>query len=203
MCMAAPAPTMVETPAPTPGARPNKTHSHRCHVVDQGNFLLYKAPNGAVNVGVFFQGETVWLTQKTLAELFGVGVPAIAKHLKNIFESGELDRAATVSKMEMVRQEGGREVIRQVEFYNLGSSLFQVGSPARARTTRGRPPREWRASIPGCASSWRLPSRARQTSSPVPSVPSASPWRPGWIPVPPPRPGSPSAGLPRAGAGRE
>lgn len=92
----------------------------------QGKFLLYKAPDGAVNVDVFFQGETVWLSQKTLAELFGVQVPAIAKHLKNIFDSGELDREATVSKMEMVRPEGDREVSRQVEFYNL-DAIIAVG----------------------------------------------------------------------------
>ncbi len=89
-------------------------------------FLLYKAPSGAVSVDVFFQGETVWLTQKTLAELFGVQVPAIAKHLKNIFESGELGREATVSKMEIVQSEGGREVLRQVEFYNL-DAIIAVG----------------------------------------------------------------------------
>jgi len=59
-------------------------------------------------VGVLFKDETAWLTQKTMAELFGVGVPAISKHLKNIFESGELDAQATSSKMETVRSEGGR-----------------------------------------------------------------------------------------------
>jgi hypothetical protein len=53
-----------------------------------GQFLLYTAPDGAVKVDVFIQQETVWLTQKALAELFGVKVPAINKHLKNIFESG-------------------------------------------------------------------------------------------------------------------
>lgn len=74
-------------------------------MTNQGNFLLYTAQNGAVKVDVYFQGETVWLTQKALAELFGVQVPGIAKHLKNIFESGELSREATVSKMEMVRAE--------------------------------------------------------------------------------------------------
>jgi hypothetical protein len=55
-----------------------------------GDFILYTAPGGAVKVDVFFKGETVWLTQKALAELFGVKVPAINKHLKNIFDSGEL-----------------------------------------------------------------------------------------------------------------
>ena len=89
-------------------------------------FLLYTAPDGAVKVDVFFQDETVWLTQKALAELFGVQVPGINKHLKNIFDSGELTREATVSKMEMVRAEGGREVAREVEFYNL-DAIIAVG----------------------------------------------------------------------------
>jgi len=66
-------------------------------------FLLYTAPDGAVKVDVLFKDETAWLTQKTIAELFGVGVPAINKHLKNIFESEELEPVATISKMEMVR----------------------------------------------------------------------------------------------------
>jgi hypothetical protein len=89
-------------------------------------FLLYTSPDGAVRVEVYFQNETVWLTQKALAELFGVNVPAVNKHLKNVFESGELDREATVSKMEIVRSEGKREVMRQVEFYNL-DAIIAVG----------------------------------------------------------------------------
>jgi hypothetical protein len=76
----------------------------------ESEFLLYTAPDGAVNVGVLFKDETVWLPQKSLAELFGVGVPAITKHLKSIFESEELDPAATISKIETVRTEGRREV---------------------------------------------------------------------------------------------
>ena len=84
---------------------------------DQNQFLLYTAPDGAVKVDLFLKDETVWLTQMALAELFGVNVPAINKHLKNIFESGELTREATVSKMEIVRAEGGREVARDVGFY--------------------------------------------------------------------------------------
>ncbi|MBI5385874.1 MAG: virulence RhuM family protein [Verrucomicrobia bacterium] len=93
---------------------------------DPNQFLLYTAPDGAVKVEVFFKDETVWLTQKALAELFGVKVPAINKHLKNIFESSELTREATVSKMEIVRSEGDREVAREVEFYNLGA-IIAVG----------------------------------------------------------------------------
>ncbi len=93
---------------------------------DQNQFLLYTAPDGAVKVDVFFKEETVWLTQKALAALFAVNVPAVNKHLKNIFDSGELTREATVSKMEMVRAEGGREVARKVEFYNL-DAIIAVG----------------------------------------------------------------------------
>ena len=76
-----------------------------------------------MKVDVLFQEETAWLTQKALAELFGVKVPAVNKHLKNIFESGELTRGATISKMEIVRAEVGREVARKVEFYNLDAIL--------------------------------------------------------------------------------
>lgn len=89
-------------------------------------FLLYATPDGAVKVHVLFKDETAWLTQKALAELFGVKVPAIAKHLKNIFDSGELSREATVSKMEIVQPEGGREVTRGVELYNL-DAIIAVG----------------------------------------------------------------------------
>jgi hypothetical protein len=91
-----------------------------------GNFLLYTAPDGAVKVEVFFKGETVWLTQRALAELFGVKVPAVNKHLKNIFESGELTRVATISKMETARLEGSRRVTREVEYYNL-DAIIAVG----------------------------------------------------------------------------
>ncbi len=92
----------------------------------QNQFLLYTAPNGAVRVEVFFKDETVWLTQKALAELFGVKVPAVNKHLKNIYESGELQPEATISKMEIVRAEGDRNVAREVEFYNL-DAIIAVG----------------------------------------------------------------------------
>jgi len=93
---------------------------------DKNQFLIYTAPDGAVKVEVVMKDEMVWLTQKALAELFGVKVPAINKHLKNIFDSGELTREATVSKMEIVHAEGGREVSREMEFYNL-DAIIAVG----------------------------------------------------------------------------
>ena len=93
---------------------------------DKHQFLLYAAPDGAVKVDVFFKDESVWLTQKAMAELFGVKIPAVNKHLRNIFESGELNEAATVSKMEMVRLEGTRHVVREMEYYNL-DAIIAVG----------------------------------------------------------------------------
>ncbi|NBB78919.1 MAG: hypothetical protein GVY36_05665 [Verrucomicrobia bacterium] len=91
-----------------------------------GEFLLYSGQDGQVKVECRFQDETLWLTQRLMAELFGVGVPAINKHLKNIFESGELEEATTVSKMEIVRAEGAREVRRDVDFYNLDAIISVV-----------------------------------------------------------------------------
>ncbi len=71
-------------------------------------FLLYKSPNGDIKVDVLLQNETIWMPQKKIAELFDVNVPAITKHLKKIFESGELEKKATVSNLEIVQNEIGR-----------------------------------------------------------------------------------------------
>ncbi len=89
-------------------------------------FLLYTAPNGAIKVEVLLADETIWLTQKRMAELFGVGVPAVSKHLDNIYESGELQREATVSVLETVQQEGTRQVTRKLEYFNL-DAVISVG----------------------------------------------------------------------------
>ncbi len=89
-------------------------------------FLLYTAPDGQVKVEVFLHDETIWLPQKRIAELFGVGVSAISKHLDNIYESGELEKEATISILETVQQEGRRHVKRKIEFYNL-DVIISVG----------------------------------------------------------------------------
>jgi hypothetical protein len=90
---------------------------------DQNRFLLYTAPDGAVKVDVYFQNETLWLTQKALAELFGVQVPAINKHLKNIFESGELKESAVISILETTAADGKNYPTR---YYNL-DAIIAVG----------------------------------------------------------------------------
>ncbi len=90
------------------------------------NFVLYTTPNGEVKLDVFIQDETLWLTQKAIATLLGVEVPAISKHLNNIYDSGELVKEATISILETVQMEGSRQVKRKVEYYNL-DVIISVG----------------------------------------------------------------------------
>ena len=105
-----------------------------------GQILLYQTDDGKVTVDVSFENETFWMTQKTIAELFGVNVPAISKHLKNIYEDGELFPSATVSKMEIVQNESGHDVSRMVEFYNL-NAIIAVGY--RVNSKRATKFRQW------------------------------------------------------------
>jgi len=89
----------------------------------QSNFLLYTDTNGKVRVEVFVKDETVWLTQKAMAELFGVQVPAINKHLKNIFESGELCESSVISILETTAADGKQY---KTNYYNL-DAIIAVG----------------------------------------------------------------------------
>ncbi len=89
----------------------------------QNNFLLYTAPTGEVRVQVYLQDETVWLTQKAMSELFGVNVPAISKHLSNIFEEGELQENSVVSILETTASDGKNY---KTNFYNL-DAIISVG----------------------------------------------------------------------------
>ena len=88
--------------------------------------ILYTTDDGHVTIAVRFEDDNFWMTQKEIADLFGVNVPAITKHLKNIYDDEELIREATVSKKEIVQIEGTREVSRQVDLYNL-DAIIAVG----------------------------------------------------------------------------
>ncbi len=88
--------------------------------------LFYQSESGNVNLNVTFFNESFWLTQKNIAKLFGVEVPAISKHLAKIYESYELKKEATISILEIVQLEGKRNVKRNVEFYNL-DAIIAVG----------------------------------------------------------------------------
>ena len=90
--------------------------------MEKGEVILYQ-PNETTRLEVRLEEESVWLTQAQIAELFGTEVPAISKHIRNIYQSEELYREATVSKMEIVRQEGNRSVRRILDLYNLDMIL--------------------------------------------------------------------------------
>ncbi|MHB8278993.1 MAG: virulence RhuM family protein [Candidatus Humimicrobiaceae bacterium] len=94
--------------------------------LNKNQIILYTTANGDVKLEVFIKDETIWLTQKMMAELFGVEVHTINYHLKEIFNSGELGKSSTIRKIRIVQNEGGREVDRDVTFYNL-DAIIAVG----------------------------------------------------------------------------
>jgi hypothetical protein len=83
------------------------------------DILLYTSPDGAVKIEVIYEGETFWLSQKKIAQLFGVESNTITYHLKEIYQSGELEPDPTARKFRVVQREGSRDVTRQIDFYNL------------------------------------------------------------------------------------
>ena len=88
--------------------------------------IFYRASDGAQHIRVLVRDDNLWMPQREIAALFGVGVPAISKHLANIFESGELEPERTVSILETVRDEGARRVTRRLEHYSL-EAIIAVG----------------------------------------------------------------------------
>jgi len=103
--------------------------------------LIYEAENGTIEVQL--SHDTVWLSQREIATLFGTEVPAISKHVSNILNNKELQQEATVSKMERVQQEGARKVRRQVEVYNL-DMILSIGY--RVNSSRATRFRQWASS---------------------------------------------------------
>ena len=108
-----------------------------------GEIVLYN-PDDTIRLEVRMSEETVWLSQSQMAELFGTQRQAITKHLKNIFESHELEKTATSSILELLQKEGMRMVRRQVELYNL-DVIISVGY--RVNTQRGIQFRQWALKI--------------------------------------------------------
>lgn len=90
---------------------------------NRGEIIIYRAEDNTVQLDVRMEQETVWLTQRQIAELFGVKKAAISKHVANIFSQGELIPEATVSKMETVQIEGKRTIVRSLDYYNLDMIL--------------------------------------------------------------------------------
>lgn len=107
-------------------------------------FLIFQQENKEQGIEVMYADETIWCTQKAMAALFDVGVPAISKHLANVYETGELNEEATISKMETVQQEGNREVKRTVVMYKL-DAIIAVGY--RVNSIRATQFRQWATSV--------------------------------------------------------
>ena len=104
-------------------------------------FILYQLPEEEGKVQVVIKDETIWATQKAMAQLFGVGVPAISKHLKNIFEEKELDEQVVVSKMEITTQHGaieGKMQRNETAFYSLDAVIAVGYRVSSARATKFR-----------------------------------------------------------------
>ena len=107
-------------------------------------FILYQLPDEEGKVQVVIKDETIWATQKAMAQLFDVNIPAISKHLKNIFDEEELRPDTTVSKMEIVQMEGEREVKRETTFYSLDAIIAVGYRVSSIRATRFR---QWATKI--------------------------------------------------------
>ena len=103
---------------------------------------IFKSEDGKIQVNVRIEGETAWLTQAAMAQLFGCGSDNIVKHLKNIYEEEELKESATTEILSVVRFEGTRQVSRQIKHYNL-DAIIAVGYRVNSA-------REWRRGRHDC-----------------------------------------------------
>ena len=105
-----------------------------------GEILLYQTEDGHTRIECRFENDTLWLSQALMADLFQVTVPTVNEHLKGIYAEGELQSEATIRKFRIVRQEGARQVAREIEHYNL-DAILAVGF--RIRSDRGTAFRQW------------------------------------------------------------
>lgn len=112
--------------------------------IEESNFIIYENEDGNISVDVILKDETIWLTQKGMAELFDKDVKTINRHLINIFSEDELDKESTISKYEIVRKEGNRNVKRNIDFYNL-DAIIAVGY--RVNSKKATQFRIWATSV--------------------------------------------------------
>jgi prophage maintenance system killer protein len=110
------------------------------HGVSQGEIVLYQDPDGTVELDVRLERESIWLSLNQMAELFDRDKSVISRHLHKVFKEGELEQEATVAKNATVQREGGREVVREIEYFNL-DAVLSVGY--RVNSKRGTQFRIW------------------------------------------------------------
>ncbi len=118
-----------------------KTHLIRNSTAE---FLIFTSQSGEQSIEARYEDKTIWLTQKLMGTLFSVTVPTISEHLANVYDQGELDREATIRKFRTVQTEGGREVSRNVDFYNL-DAIISVGY--RVNSMRATQFRQWATQV--------------------------------------------------------
>ena len=110
-------------------------------MINESEILLYTTPNGEIKIDVLYQGENIWLTQKKMASLFGVQIPAINKHLKNIFDSNELEENSVIRKFRITATDGKTY---NTQFYNL-DAIISVGY--RVNSMRATQFRQWATQV--------------------------------------------------------
>ena len=108
--------------------------------MNTSNIEIFQLENGSTEINVHFDNETVWLSQKQIAQLFDKDTDTISLHLKNIYNSGELDELSTTEDSSLVQQEGKRRVKRKIKLYNL-DAIISVGY--RVNSKRGTQFRIW------------------------------------------------------------
>ena len=106
--------------------------------------VLYRSKDGTIQLDAQLERETIWLSLNQLADLFGRDKSVISRHLRNLYKEGELDRKATVAKNATVQNEAGREVVRNIEYYNL-DAIISVGY--RVNSKRGTEFRIWATNV--------------------------------------------------------
>lgn len=110
----------------------------------ESNIVIYETEDGKINVDVFLKEDTIWLTQKSMSELFECSSDNISLHLKNIFEENELSKDSTTEKFSVVQKEGNRRVARKLDFYNL-DAIIAVGY--RVNSKKATKFRVWATSV--------------------------------------------------------
>ena len=103
---------------------------------NSSQIIIYYTEGGQTKIEVRLENETVWLTQKLMAELFQIAIPTINEHIKNIFREGELTPDATIRKSRIVQQEGNRDVSWEVDFLNLDTVIARQGEAEKAEFER-------------------------------------------------------------------
>lgn len=122
----------------------NDTPNRRLIRNSTAEFLIFTAQGGEASIEARYEEETIWLSQRLIAELFGVDVRTVSEHLRNVFASGELEETATVRKIRIVQREGSRDITRAIEHYNL-DAIISVGY--RVNSVRATQFRQWATGV--------------------------------------------------------